>query len=428
MLRVVPGSPAAQAGAAAGRGGGRGGRQAGEAHRRPAGGGGRASKARRHAGPARAEGPPARARVELTLGADAAGDPAQRPDPALQQGHDGPAPAGRGLPGHRGRGLRPAQPGPVRHALRRLRGRPRAPAEGPGRAAPAARALAGHRRSTTSGWPWSGSATSRRRSRPTAAAAGAKDATLFNNDGPSVAAAWPRAGGGAVTAPSARLVWERPDGTRVEFALTAPVMTVGRDETADIRVDEPLVSRAHARIERRGATASWSLDLGSTNFTRVNGELVSERTLAHGDEAALRPGALPVPAGHARPGGGRRVRLPPTTAAGDVDSPATSWWRWPAAPGAARGRLARAGPATPPTRPGWRRGRWASRQLQERATLRCAVGRGVCRADRRRPDAPRRIRHRPWGEPEPNWKRRKCAPPPSWRWRPRWWWRCPACG
>jgi adenylate cyclase len=80
-----------------------------------------------------------------------------------------------------------------------------------------------------------------------------------------------------------RLVWERQDGTRVEFALSAAVMTVGRDETADIRVDEPLVSRLHARIERRGRDYVV-LDLGSTNYTRVNGEKVAERALIHGDE------------------------------------------------------------------------------------------------------------------------------------------------
>jgi pSer/pThr/pTyr-binding forkhead associated (FHA) protein len=80
-----------------------------------------------------------------------------------------------------------------------------------------------------------------------------------------------------------RLVWERSDGGRVEFPLTADVMTVGRDETADIRVDEPLVSRLHARIERRGAE-HVVIDLGSTNYTRVNGEAVGERALAPGDQ------------------------------------------------------------------------------------------------------------------------------------------------
>jgi pSer/pThr/pTyr-binding forkhead associated (FHA) protein len=78
-------------------------------------------------------------------------------------------------------------------------------------------------------------------------------------------------------------VWQRPDGEKVSFPLTASPLLVGRDEEADIRVDEPLVSRSHARIERRG-DAFVVLDLGSTNLTRVNGEVVSERTLRDGDE------------------------------------------------------------------------------------------------------------------------------------------------
>jgi pSer/pThr/pTyr-binding forkhead associated (FHA) protein len=61
------------------------------------------------------------------------------------------------------------------------------------------------------------------------------------------------------------------------------VVTVGRDEEADIRVDEPLVSRHHARIERRDGRY-FVLDLGSTNRTRVNGAPVSERELKDGDE------------------------------------------------------------------------------------------------------------------------------------------------
>ena len=84
--------------------------------------------------------------------------------------------------------------------------------------------------------------------------------------------------------PSPRLVWRRPDGREVEFSLDGEAFEVGRDEEVAIRVDEPLVSRRHARLERRGA--AWVVvDLGSTNFTRVNGErLRRERELAHGDE------------------------------------------------------------------------------------------------------------------------------------------------
>ncbi len=69
----------------------------------------------------------------------------------------------------------------------------------------------------------------------------------------------------------------------MDFPLAADILTVGRDETADIRVDEPLVSRAHARLERRDG-GYVVFDLGSTNLTRVNGEVVHEQVLRHGDE------------------------------------------------------------------------------------------------------------------------------------------------
>jgi peptidoglycan glycosyltransferase len=86
-----------------------------------------------------------------------------------------------------------------------------------------------------------------------------------------------------VSAP-ARLVWARPGADAVEFALEGDAFEVGRDEEVAIRIDEPLVSRRHARIERRGE--AWVLaDLDSTNFTRVNGQrLRREQELADGDE------------------------------------------------------------------------------------------------------------------------------------------------
>jgi pSer/pThr/pTyr-binding forkhead associated (FHA) protein len=43
------------------------------------------------------------------------------------------------------------------------------------------------------------------------------------------------------------------------------------------------VSRAHARLERRGE--AWVvIDLGSTNYTRVNGNRIGEAELQDGDE------------------------------------------------------------------------------------------------------------------------------------------------
>jgi pSer/pThr/pTyr-binding forkhead associated (FHA) protein len=69
----------------------------------------------------------------------------------------------------------------------------------------------------------------------------------------------------------------------VEFPLEGESLEVGRDDEVAIRVEEPLVSRRHARLERRDG--AWVvIDLGSTNFTRVNGERVRrERELADGD-------------------------------------------------------------------------------------------------------------------------------------------------
>jgi pSer/pThr/pTyr-binding forkhead associated (FHA) protein len=98
----------------------------------------------------------------------------------------------------------------------------------------------------------------------------------------------------------AKLVWVRKDGFEVEFQLAADVLTVGRDEEADIRVDEPLVSRHHARIERR-AGRYFVLDLGSTNRTRVNGAAVSERELHHGDEVRFARASCRFIEGGAKP-------------------------------------------------------------------------------------------------------------------------------
>jgi pSer/pThr/pTyr-binding forkhead associated (FHA) protein len=83
--------------------------------------------------------------------------------------------------------------------------------------------------------------------------------------------------------PAGRIIWQRADGSSAEFAITAEVTSIGRDQTADIVIDEPLVSRIHARIERRQGRCVL-IDVGSTNLTRVNGAVVVEHELAPGDE------------------------------------------------------------------------------------------------------------------------------------------------
>lgn len=83
----------------------------------------------------------------------------------------------------------------------------------------------------------------------------------------------------------ARLIWKKTEdeADHVTFELAEAPLTVGRDPVCGIFIDAPLVSREHARIEWRDG-GHVIVDLGSTNFTKVNGERVTERPLRDGDE------------------------------------------------------------------------------------------------------------------------------------------------
>jgi hypothetical protein len=67
------------------------------------------------------------------------------------------------------------------------------------------------------------------------------------------------------------------------FPLRGEVTTVGRGRGADIRLDDPSVSRLHAEIVRRGPYC-YVADLGLSRYgTRVNGRPVARRVLDDGD-------------------------------------------------------------------------------------------------------------------------------------------------
>jgi DNA-binding NtrC family response regulator len=82
------------------------------------------------------------------------------------------------------------------------------------------------------------------------------------------------------------LVHSRGPVTPRAFALSAPA-TIGREDTAAISVEDPGVSRAHARLVPVGAEVRVE-DLGSRNRTHVNGVTVSEQGTVAGPDAVIR--------------------------------------------------------------------------------------------------------------------------------------------
>ena len=82
---------------------------------------------------------------------------------------------------------------------------------------------------------------------------------------------------------SAALVVGGETGRRITIPDNA---TVGRLPECDVTLDDPSVSRRHARIQRKGD--GWVVeDLGSTNGLKVNGSKVMQSDLVDGDQLAL---------------------------------------------------------------------------------------------------------------------------------------------
>ncbi|MGQ9572753.1 MAG: FHA domain-containing protein [Dehalococcoidia bacterium] len=78
-----------------------------------------------------------------------------------------------------------------------------------------------------------------------------------------------------------RLAVTTPEWTR-EFPLEADVVTLGRDPNSNIVIDADVVSRQHARLERRDSGYEI-VDLGSTNGLRFQGAPIERKLLASGD-------------------------------------------------------------------------------------------------------------------------------------------------
>jgi hypothetical protein len=74
--------------------------------------------------------------------------------------------------------------------------------------------------------------------------------------------------------------------TQKSYALTRATMTLGRDVSCDIALDDANVSRRHARLSQ-DVVGTWKLtDLNSTNGTLLNGKPITSALLRNGDEIA----------------------------------------------------------------------------------------------------------------------------------------------
>lgn len=70
------------------------------------------------------------------------------------------------------------------------------------------------------------------------------------------------------------------------YALTRAVTRIGRGSDADLRIDDPGISRNHAELRRSGGDVTV-VDLGSTNGVVVNGQRVEELRLRDGAQVRL---------------------------------------------------------------------------------------------------------------------------------------------
>jgi FHA domain len=90
-----------------------------------------------------------------------------------------------------------------------------------------------------------------------------------------------------VTEPGAYLAY-LGDGTEPTlFQIPEDWTRIGRSETADLRLDDPTVSRRHALVVRTEEGDLRALDDRSLNGLFVNGERVEWTPLADGDELEI---------------------------------------------------------------------------------------------------------------------------------------------
>lgn len=86
---------------------------------------------------------------------------------------------------------------------------------------------------------------------------------------------------------SRHLVCLDEDGEVLDFEVGTGWTRIGRSVSADVRLDDPSVSRRHALVVSEPDEALRVLDDRSLNGVFVNGELVEWGKLADGDELTV---------------------------------------------------------------------------------------------------------------------------------------------
>jgi FhaA, N-terminal domain/FHA domain len=90
----------------------------------------------------------------------------------------------------------------------------------------------------------------------------------------------------APAAPSDASLVVHEDGSAHTVALTGESVTIGRLPDCDIVLKDKGASRRHAQIRTEGGVSTLT-DLGSTNGTRLNGQMVQSRRLEDGDRIVI---------------------------------------------------------------------------------------------------------------------------------------------
>lgn len=86
---------------------------------------------------------------------------------------------------------------------------------------------------------------------------------------------------------SRHLVCREEESEILRFEIASGWTRIGRSITADVRLDDPSVSRRHALVVSEPGEALRVLDDRSLNGVFVNGDLVEWGTLGDGDELTI---------------------------------------------------------------------------------------------------------------------------------------------